>query len=482
MPISAVGSPFGNPVSGISPELMAWIRAQGMDQNISAQARAAIANRLGQQSASFTPEGATTVAPPPTETSMQPATPALGVNPQTGAPPTTEATQPVASPMGPYSGPQAPPFAAMQPTPGAPPAASPPPMGLAAGAQLPPEIAPGPARTPEEHAHRVSGWQQMIDQLKSDPKLQLMLLKFGTQLMQPIQPGQTAAGHVGQALSGSVDYLQAQQMAEAELAKTRAQTGQIGAQTTTEQQRPAEVKAQTGAITAQAGKTAEETKQIQAMTPQMIEESKAKVKKLAAEAGLDTAHADDYASGVTLKRDPRYIDAMVKELEARAYYYKNPQLHYNTGAHFQEKLYNDLKDSYKILDPGIADLIKQGTPEALAKADAMATDRANQARFAGTAATAQAGETATGNLDFLQAQYDHAVATGAKDVKGKPFEVWAGEQIGSPINMTDKSIKAQMLRQLGQRKKGAPASPDAGKTPSGAGGKPSTEDPLGIRK
>jgi hypothetical protein len=349
-------------------------------------------------------------------------------------------------------------------------------MGAAAGAQLPSEIAPGPATTPEEQAKRVDGWKQILERVKSDPKLQLMLMKFGTQMMQPIQPGQTAAGHVGQAVSGSIDYLQAQQAQEAELAKTRAQTGQIGAQTTTEQQRPAEVQAQTGAITAGAGKTAAETKQIQTMTPQMVEESKAKVLKLAAEAGLDKAHAEDYASGVTLKRNPVYTKAITDELEARAYYYRNPQLHYNTGAHFQEQLFNQLKDAYKVIDPGIADLMQQGTPESLAKANALATDRANQARFAGTAATTQAGETAQGNMDFLRAQYDHAVATGAKEVKGLPFETWAYQQIREPLNPTPKPVLAQMIKLLGQKK--APAatpSPDAGKTPSGAGGRPPLE-------
>lgn len=88
--------------------------------------------------------------------------------------------------------------------PGAPPSGIDP--WVQAGTQLDPKIAPGVAQTPEELDRRRSGWKTFISRLETDPNLQAMFLKMGTQLMQPVQPGQSSAGHVGAALQSGVDY------------------------------------------------------------------------------------------------------------------------------------------------------------------------------------------------------------------------------------------------------------------------------------
>lgn len=79
------------------------------------------------------------------------------------------------------------------------------PWGQAA-TQLPTDIAPGPPKTPEERDRRKSGWQALMQRLQTDPQLQNMMLKMGTELMQPVQPGQSAAGHLGRSLQSGVDY------------------------------------------------------------------------------------------------------------------------------------------------------------------------------------------------------------------------------------------------------------------------------------
>lgn len=107
-----------------------------------------------------------------------------------------------------------------------------------ASAQVPTDVMPGPPTTPEERDRRKAGWQTFMQRLKTDPDLQNMLFRIGTELMQPIQPGQTAAGAIGQSLSSGVDFMRAQQGARqqsrlaerADVREERALESDIGAQ------------------------------------------------------------------------------------------------------------------------------------------------------------------------------------------------------------------------------------------------------------
>ena len=77
------------------------------------------------------------------------------------------------------------------------------------GAQLNTELPNAqvsPPATPEDHANRVSGWQAFFEKIKSDPMIQNTMIKMDTDLMQPVPLGQTPIGHLGRALSSSVDY------------------------------------------------------------------------------------------------------------------------------------------------------------------------------------------------------------------------------------------------------------------------------------
>ncbi len=82
-----------------------------------------------------------------------------------------------------------------------------------ANSQVPTAIMPGPPQTPEERDRRKSGWQALAQKIQSDPNLQALMLRMGTAMMQPKAPGQSTAGHIGQALQSGVDYaVQAREM------------------------------------------------------------------------------------------------------------------------------------------------------------------------------------------------------------------------------------------------------------------------------
>ena len=58
----------------------------------------------------------------------------------------------------------------------------------------------GPPSSPEELETRKQGWRGFFERLKTDKGLQQMFLTMGAQLMQPIKPNQSFAGHLGSAV------------------------------------------------------------------------------------------------------------------------------------------------------------------------------------------------------------------------------------------------------------------------------------------
>lgn len=64
-----------------------------------------------------------------------------------------------------------------------------------------------PPKSPEELQQRVGLWKQFLEKLRTDPALQDSLMRFGTTLMQPIQPGQSEAGQLGTALQSGANAL-----------------------------------------------------------------------------------------------------------------------------------------------------------------------------------------------------------------------------------------------------------------------------------
>lgn len=118
----------------------------------------------------------------------------------------------------------------------------------------------GPPSTPEEKQGRLQSWINHFDNIKNDPQAMMMLLKFGTEMIQPIQPGQSALGHTGRAIQGSADYLGQLQSAEALRTKTGEESARLRAGTE-------QTQAETGAIPGKMEQTAAETARTKALTP-----------------------------------------------------------------------------------------------------------------------------------------------------------------------------------------------------------------------
>src|SRR4030067_1121217 len=77
--------------------------------------------------------------------------------------------------------------------------------GIAAPA---PVSATAPAPAPAKGLEGLkAGWFDFLKGIRENPEQQQAFLRMGLQLLQPVQPGQTTAGHVSQAALQGMDYL-----------------------------------------------------------------------------------------------------------------------------------------------------------------------------------------------------------------------------------------------------------------------------------
>lgn len=341
---------MANPIGGYtdpyaSPNFQAWLRQQLLEQAISAQARNAVAsspvlqstpgavplaNAQGSDAGMLPPPAQAAVVPPQpqaTDTGMlyPPNQPAVAAaQPQTTMPPPPAANGGALAIEQPARGTTVP--GAGQPA--------------ANGFQMagmPDDVKQmfvGPPKTPEEIQARHSAWSDFIDNLRADPMLPQMLLKFGTSMMQPIAPGQTPVGHFGQALQGSVDYLAAQKMQAAELAKTQAETAKTQAQTATETQRPAQVQAETGSLQAGTARTQAETATINSQREGLAQKLQAEITRMQKEGNLNDQQAALLAEKT--KTHPGEVASEIALREAHAFYFTHPEMHARANANALE--------------------------------------------------------------------------------------------------------------------------------------------------
>ena len=227
--------------------------------------------------------------------------------------------QPMAMPQNPTPAPQPPAMPAlMPPQPQAQNPQQPPMQGvdpMASGMPIP--GMKGPPVDEADAARRKQGWVDFVNRVKTDPNMQLALIRFGTQILQPIQPGQNQVGHLAGAIQGSIDYAALNKQRLAELGKTEAGTGLTQAQTTTEQAQPERVGAETKRIEAT-------TARIEKMTPKEEALADAQIDKLKKDLGLTDAQIASLGAETSLKDDPRYKEAVIKLMEAKAWHEKNP--------------------------------------------------------------------------------------------------------------------------------------------------------------
>lgn len=150
------------------------------------------------------------------------------------------------------------------------------------------------------------------------------LLRTGLELMQPMPMWQTAAGHMARAAMSGVDYSNQQKVAEqqrmmdaAKLEQTKAQTSGVVASTE-------QTKASTGQTKATTEKILQELEDTKSMHGLRVDEMKAKIKQAQTSGVLNEAQAK--ALETKIENDPAYRSAVIEEMKARAYYYRNPQL------------------------------------------------------------------------------------------------------------------------------------------------------------
>jgi hypothetical protein len=178
-------------------------------------------------------------------------------------------------------------------------------MGAQLSGQMPPEVMPGPPQTPEQFQERKSQWSQVLDRINSDPNLQLMILRMGTRLMQPIAPGQTAGGHFASALEDSVDYLGGLREAK------RARQMQERKMLLEERKGTADIEHSQAATAA----TRQTTEQKAQTFPDVMSENKAKLEKINFElAALRVANTPEMiAKRNTLEMEKLRLENLVKE-------------------------------------------------------------------------------------------------------------------------------------------------------------------------
>lgn len=395
---------------------------------------------------------------------MSPPAPQMPVNPAVGVPPPVPAVPAPAPVQAP--GPTAPAALNMTGVPGpgvptpqsAPPAALPIPPMAQASQGLPPEFAPGPAKTPEEVQARKQGWMNFAERLKSDPNMQMMLLRLGTALMQPVPAGQTPLGHVGTAIAGSMDYLSSLQAAQSKQAMEAAQTQEIGARTQTEQKRPAAIEAETAA-------TKEKTKNLQAMQDVNIREAEAKIKAMEADGALKSVQAEAYREDI--KRNPQYAAAVIAELEARAWAHRHPYDAVKAGNNAKMAYVNNLADALLQADPELQALAKTDPKGARARAVLEANDR----MVAGNVLMRGQAETAKDIYASLEAEYEAAKASGDKEAAKLTKEQFILDKLSDPLRGYDAKVKTQVYGMIGKPS----GTKGSGQTPSGAGGRPPLE-------
>lgn len=148
------------------------------------------------------------------------------------------------------------------------------------------------------------------------------LLRAGLEMMQPMPMWQSNAGHLARAAMAGVDYSNEQKKAEQASKMAEAQIAQTGAAT---EKTRADTK-HTGAATE---KLVQELEDTRSMHDLRIDELKGKIELSRKQGLLDDAQAK--ALGQKLEADPRYRGAVIDELQAKAFYYRNPQLRGGAG-------------------------------------------------------------------------------------------------------------------------------------------------------
>lgn len=282
------------------------------------------------------------------------------------------------------------------------------------------------------------------------------LLRTGLELMQPMPMWQSNTGHLARAAMAGVDYTNEQKKAEQASKMAEAQIAQTGAATE-------KTRADTKHTAASTEKLVQELEDTRSMHDLRIDELKGKIDLARKQGLLDEAQAK--ALGQKLEADPRYRGAVIDELQAKAFYYRNPQLRGGAGGGSPDpatlKMVRERTDALKAT----------GMDEESAAAQAWA-EVGTGAAGAKNNAEAQA---AARMFKILKSDYADEVA---KNKKALPFNSWlkeqiAGAAIGDDLNKLGPRIREMAMEQGQQAAQvltpAAPAAPKAAPIPTKMG-------------
>lgn len=280
------------------------------------------------------------------------------------------------------------------------------------------------------------------------------LLRTGLELMQPMPMWQSNAGHLARAAMAGVDYTNEQKKAEQASKMAEAQIAQTGAATE-------KTRADTKHTAASTEKLVQELEDTRSMHDLRIDELKGKIDLARKQGLLDEAQAK--ALGQKLEADPRYRGAVIDELQAKAFYYRNPQLR-GGGDSSDSAVLEQVKARTK-------NLIATGMEPQAAAAQAW------QERLSGAIGAKNTIEeqNAARMFKILKADYADEVA---KNKKALPFNSWlkeqiAGAAIGDDLNKLGPRIREMAMEQGQQAAQvltpAAPAGPKAAPIPTKMG-------------
>lgn len=321
---------------------------------------------------------------------------------------------------------------------------------------FPQEAQVGPAKTPQEAEARVNGWKQFIDKATANPNLMLSLLKFGTEMMQPVQPGQTAAGHIGRSVQGGADYWSTLLNQESVRALQAAEAQRFGAGTEQIQRQTAAglPEAQAKAVQVGAEHTLAQSRlvdenvklaQVETRLKSLDADSRpefiaAQMKKLKADGVLDEAKAAE----VQAELDAGKPAAAVDLLKAHAEYWRQQ----HKQAQSQITRYNDLVDAF--MQP----------PYSMTKPQAVI--EASKHMYAAGAMRGTAEEDADQQIQGMRTLYAASQADPKNKRKGQTFEQFVKDELD--YSALPPATKALILSRMGrQAAQGAP--PPAGAAP-----------------
>ena len=85
--------------------------------------------------------------------------------------------------------------------------------------------AAGAPQDEQEFAQRKTGWRKFLDTISDNPDAQRMMIGFGLQMMQPMSPGQSFAGHTAASVGAGLDFASLSRQQQAEQERLQQQMG-----------------------------------------------------------------------------------------------------------------------------------------------------------------------------------------------------------------------------------------------------------------